>query len=118
MGSKHQRRLAQTHNSTDRDLSPHYCGVCAISATSAVHLQLHLNGRAHQRKAKLASETEADYPGSRHSPAALAQHADAGIASSLLTLVTVSRVCAGADDAPCAVMSGCSAWQPSCTFSP
>lgn len=78
MGSKHQRRLAQTHNSTDRDLSPHYCNVCAISATSAVHLQLHLNGRAHQRKAKLASESEADYPCTRHSPAALAQHADAG----------------------------------------
>lgn len=90
MGSKHQRRLAQTHNSTDRDLSPHYCNVCAISATSAVHLQLHLNGRAHQRKAKLASESEADYPGTRHSPAALAQHADAGEAPSLLTLATVS----------------------------
>ncbi|KAL0039591.1 hypothetical protein WJX77_002835 [Trebouxia sp. C0004] len=78
MGSKHQRRLAQMHNSTDRDLSPYYCSVCAISATSAVHLQLHLSGRAHQRKAKLASEAEADYPGSRHSPAALAQHGDAG----------------------------------------
>ena len=92
MGSKHQRRLAQTHNSTDRDLSPHYCSVCAISATSAVHLQLHLNGRAHQRKAKLASESEADYPGRRHSPAALAQHGDAGQAYSLLMPVTVNQL--------------------------
>ena len=111
MGSKHQRRLAQTHNSTDRDLSPHYCSVCAVSATSAVHLQLHLNGRAHQRKAKLALESEADFPGSRHSPAALAQHGDVGRGFGLLRVVTVSRLCAGADDAPCAVMSACSAWQ-------
>lgn len=67
MGSKHQRRLAQSQDS--REHSPHYCSVCGISATSAVHLQLHLNGRAHQRKAKLASQAEAG--GSGHAPAAL-----------------------------------------------
>ena len=57
MGSKHQRRLAQSQDS--REHSPYYCHICAISATSAVHLQLHLSGRAHQRKAKLAAQAEA-----------------------------------------------------------
>lgn len=57
MGSKHQRRVAQSQDR--RQHSPHYCPICAISATSAVHLQLHLNGRAHQRKAKLAAEAQA-----------------------------------------------------------
>lgn len=74
MGSKHQRRLAQSDDS--REHSPHYCSVCGISATSAVHLQLHLNGRAHQRKAKLAAQAEA---GAReHAPAALADHPKTG----------------------------------------
>ena len=67
MGSKHQRRLAQSQDS--RDPSPHYCPICAISATSAVHLQLHLNGRAHQRKAKLAAQAETR--GSKYPTAAL-----------------------------------------------
>lgn len=67
MGSKHQRRLAQSQDR--RDPSPHYCPICAISATSAVHLQLHLNGRAHQRKAKLAAQAETR--GSKYPTAAL-----------------------------------------------
>lgn len=74
MGSKHQRRLAQSQDS--REHSPHYCSVCGISATSAVHLQLHLNGRAHQRKAKLASQAGAG--GSGHAPAALADTPQTG----------------------------------------
>ena len=74
MGSKHQRRLAQSQDS--RDHSPHYCPICAISATSAVHLQLHLNGRAHQRKAKLAAQAEAG--GSQYTTAALAEGNNTG----------------------------------------
>ena len=67
MGSKHQRRLAQSQDR--RQHSPHYCPICAISATSAVHLQLHLNGRAHQRKAKLAGQAQAG--GTQRTTAAL-----------------------------------------------
>ena len=33
--------------------------ICDIGTTSALHLQLHLNGRAHQRKARLAAEAAA-----------------------------------------------------------
>ena len=79
MGSKHQRRLAQSQDS--RDHSPHYCAVCAISATSAVHLQLHLNGRAHQRKAKLAAQAEAG--GSQYTTAALAEGHNTGSCAGL-----------------------------------
>ena len=83
MGSKHQRRLAQTQSHQDSNSSQHYCPICAISATSAVHLQLHLNGRAHQRKAKLASEGIAVQGGGfEHAPAALAPSSEAGEASS------------------------------------
>ena len=74
MGSKHQRRLAQSQD--NRDHSPHYCPICAISATSAVHLQLHLNGRAHQRKAKLAAQAEAG--GSQYTTAGLAESNNTG----------------------------------------
>ena len=96
MGSKHQRRLAQTQGVQDSKPSQHYCPICAISATSAVHLQLHLNGRAHQRKAKLASEGSAvkgdgggDGGGGEHAPAALAQSSEAGEMSCHLQLVVL-----------------------------
>lgn len=88
MGSKHQRRLAQTHTGTDRDPSPHHCAVCGISATSAVHLQLHLSGRPHQRKAKLASEAVSE--GRHHSPAALTQHIDSGTVVASIAAVPVA----------------------------
>ena len=90
MGSKHQRRLAQTHTGADRDPSPHYCAVCGISATSAVHLQLHLSGRPHQRKAKLASEAVSE--GRHNSPAALTQHIDSGTVSASLAAVPIAML--------------------------
>ena len=81
MGSKHQRRLAQTHNGTDSGVhGPHHCSVCGISATSAVHLQLHLTGRAHHRKLKLAAEPGSDSQGTRPSPASLVPNTQTGTA--------------------------------------
>lgn len=56
MGSKHQKRLAQTEHEAEDQHNPLHCTTCGITATSDVHLQLHLNGRAHQRRARLASE--------------------------------------------------------------
>ena len=78
MGSKHQRRLAQSQGSNSDEAGPHYCPICAINATSAVHLQLHLSGRAHQRKAKLAAETSAEAGGSQQATAALDLGTDPG----------------------------------------
>lgn len=48
-GRKHRRRV-EVVNGKGMKMSPHYCSLCDITTTSAEHMIMHLNGKAHKRR--------------------------------------------------------------------